>query len=197
MVTSDVMNTIDPASTALLVMDYQPAILGRIADADALLDRAVRAIDLARGAGLHVGHVRVAFEPADLAKVPATNAAFTHIAATIPADAPHTQFHARVAPRPEDLVVRKTRVGAFSTTDLDAQLRARKVTTLVLAGISTSGVVLSTICDAADRDYRLIVLSDACADGDDEVHRVLLTKVFARRAEVITIDAFAQRLGER
>ncbi len=189
------MNPIDPASSALLVMDYQPAILGRVGEPEALLDRAVRAIDLARGAGLHVGHVRVAFEPADLAEVPATNAAFSRIAASMPADAAHTQFHARVAPRAGDLVVRKTRVSAFSTTDLDAQLRARKVTTLVLAGLSTSGVVLSTVCDGADRDYRLIVLSDGCADTDEAVHRVLLTKVLVRRAEVITIDELATRLG--
>jgi nicotinamidase-related amidase len=189
------MSTIDPSSTALLVMDYQPAIVGRISDAEALLGRAARAIDLARGAGLHIGHVRVAFEPADVARVPAANAMFTQAAAAMPADAPPTQFHERVAPRTGDIVVRKTRVGAFSTTDLDAQLRARKVTTLVLAGVSTSGVVLSTVCDGADRDYRLIVLSDGCADPDEEVHRVLLTKVLARRADVITIDELAKRLG--
>jgi nicotinamidase-related amidase len=189
------MNTIDPSSSALLVMDYQPAILGRVSEAEALLGRAGHAIDLARGAGLHIGHVRVAFEPADLAKVPAANAVFSQRAAGMPADAPHMQFHERVAPRSGDIVVRKTRVGAFSTTDLDAQLRARKVTTLVLAGISTSGVVLSTVCDGADRDYRLIVLSDGCADPDEELHRVLLTKVFVRRAEVITIDDLAKRLG--
>jgi len=95
--------------------------------------------------------------------------------------------------------VRKTRVGAFSTTDLDAQLRARKVTTLVLAGISTSGVVLSTVCDGADRDYRLIVLSDGCADPDEEVHCVLLTKVFARRADRVLsgVGDLLLRLAER
>lgn len=111
------MNTIHCSSSALLVMDYQTAILGRVGDAEALLGRAVRAIDLVRGAGLHVGHVRVAFEPADVARIPATNAVFSQAAAAMPADAPHTQFHQRVAPRAGDIVVRKTRVGAFSTTD--------------------------------------------------------------------------------
>jgi nicotinamidase-related amidase len=188
------MDTIDPTSSALLVMDYQPAILGRVGDAEALLDRAARAIDAARSAGLHVGHVRVAFDPVDIAKVPPTNAAFSKAAASMPADAAHTQFHERVAPRAGDIVVRKTRVGAFSTTDLDVKLRARKVTTLVLAGISTSGVVLSTVCDGADRDYRLVILSDGCADPDEEVHRVLLTKVFVRRADVVTVDELAKSL---
>jgi nicotinamidase-related amidase len=50
----------------------------------------------------------------------------------------------------------------------------------------TSGVVLSTVRDAADRDYHLTVLEDLCLDPDDEVHRVLMRKVFPTQAEVMT-----------
>ena len=82
-------------------------------------------------------------------------------------------------------MVRKVRVGAMSTTDLDQRLRARGVNTVVLAGVSTSGVVLSTVIDAADRDYRVYVLSDGVADFDPDVHDVLLNKIFGRRATVI------------
>lgn len=67
-------------------------------------------------------------------------------------------------------------------------LRAQRVQTLVLAGIATSGVVLSTLRQAADMDYRLVVLRDGCADADEEVHRVLLDKVFPRQADVRTVD---------
>ena len=82
--------------------------------------------------------------------------------------------------------MRKQRVGAFSTTDLDDQLKARGIDTLVLAGISTSGVVLSTVLDAFDRDYRVIVLSDACADPDAEMHSFLLERASSRKqGEVI------------
>jgi len=97
---------------------------------------------------------------------------------------------------PTDIVVRKTRVGAFSTTDLDQQLRDRGIDTLVLGGISTSGVVLSTLRDAADRDYRLLVLADLCADGDPEVHRVLLEKVFPRQADVVTSEQLTELLAD-
>lgn len=83
-------------------------------------------------------------------------------------------------------MVRKTRVGAFSTTDLEQQLRARGVSTLVLAGLSTSGVVLSTVREAMDRDYQLVVLSDGCADRDLDTHSFLTTKLFPGRAQVIT-----------
>ncbi len=66
---------------------------------------------------------------------------------------------------------------------------------MILAGIATSGVVLSTVRDAADRDYRIFVLSDGCADRDDEVHAVLTQKVFPRQAWVVTIAELADRLG--
>jgi nicotinamidase-related amidase len=83
--------------------------------------------------------------------------------------------------------VPKTRVGAFSTTDLDTQLRAVGIDTPILAGISTSGVVLSTLRDATDRDYQIVVLADGCADFDPQVHYVLMRKVFPRQAHVATV----------
>jgi nicotinamidase-related amidase len=67
-------------------------------------------------------------------------------------------------------------------------LRARGIDTLVLTGIATSGVVLSTPRQAADLDYRLTVLADGCLDGDPEVHRVLTEKIFPRQADVLTVD---------
>ena len=65
---------------------------------------------------------------------------------------------------------------------------------LVLSGIATSGVVLSTLRQAADLDYQVTVLSDWCADGDEEVHRLLLDKVFPRQAAVVTTDEWVRGL---
>ena len=191
---------IDPATTALLVMDYQPGIIGRLPDPDAQLARAERALATMRTRGGHVGYVRVAFTDGDLDAMPETSAmrralARPEAAAALHADSPHTQVHERLAPRDGDIVVRKVRVGAFSTTDLADQLRARGVDTLVLAGLSTSGVVLSTVRDGADRDFRIYVLSDASADPDAEVHEFLTTRVFPRQAEVITTDELDARLA--
>ena len=109
-------------------------------------------------------------------------------------DHPATQVHAALEPRPDEPVIVKRRVSAFSGSDLDVLLRAADAGTLVLAGIATSGVVLSTLRQAADLDYRLIVLSDACADRDPEVHRVLLEKVFPRQALVTETDEWIQSL---
>ena len=73
-------------------------------------------------------------------------------------------------------MVTKRRVSAFAGSDLEVVLRSGEVGHLVLCGIATSGVVLSTLREAADRDYRLTVLSDLCVDPDPEVQRVLLEK---------------------
>ena len=78
-------------------------------------------------------------------------------------------------------------MSAFSGSDLDVVLRSLGVDSLVLSGIATSGVVLSTLRQAADLDYRLTVLTDGCTDRDPEVHRVLTEKVFPRQADVIRI----------
>ena len=83
-------------------------------------------------------------------------------------------------------MVTKRRVSAFAGSDLDVLLRAGGIRSLVLAGIATSGVVLSTLREAADKDYRITVLSDLCADTDAEVHNVLITKVFPRQSDVIS-----------
>jgi nicotinamidase-related amidase len=56
----------------------------------------------------------------------------------------------------------------------------------VVGGISTAGVVLSTVREASDQDYRIFVLADATADHDPEVHRILIEKVLPRQADVIT-----------
>ena len=183
---------IEPAHTALLVMDYQPGVLQRLSDGDALVELARSAIANGRRLGMTVAYVHVALTDAERAGVPPTNKMFQRLRETggaLNADATATSVDVRIAPEGGDIVVRKQRVGAFSTTNLDQQLRGRGIDTLLLCGVSTSGCVLSTVRDAADRDYRLFVVGDLCADFDPEVHELLLERVFPRQADVITSDA--------
>jgi nicotinamidase-related amidase len=180
--------SIDPKRTALLVMDYQAGIIAMLPESEELLTRAAETIALVRERGGQVGYVRVAFADADYEDIPATSSMAARIASAgnaFHADSPTTAIDDRVAPHDGDIIVRKTRVGAFSTTDLDAQLRDRGIDTLLLAGISTSGVVLSAVRDGHDRDYRLLVLSDLCADPQADVHEFLIERIFPRQAEVI------------
>jgi nicotinamidase-related amidase len=99
------------------------------------------------------------------------------------------EFHGDIF-HPEDLVIYKQRVGAFSDNHLELVLRSRRIEHLVFFGIATSGIVLSTLRRAFDLDFRSVVLKDACFDSDEEGHRVLTEKVFPRQAWVATTDEF-------
>ncbi len=182
---------IDPNHTALVVMDYQNGIVGMVQNGGQLVSQAVHLIAGFRAHGGTIAYVRVAFADGELESAPASSGmarnATPERRARMHADSPNTQIADAIAPQPGDIVVRKRRVGAFSTTDLHEQLHAQGIDTLLLAGISTSGCVQSTVLDAFDRDYRVIVLADACADPDPEVHRFLLERVFTKRGEVIEV----------
>jgi nicotinamidase-related amidase len=187
------MTEFQPSKSALLLMDFQNAIVGMVAEQSAaLLERAAAAREAARSAGTAIMHVRVAFTDADYAAVSPRNKSFAALGKSrfLTDGTEPAAIHGALAPTADEEVFRKTRVGAFSTTNLQSRLEARGIDTLVLAGIATSGVVLSTVRDAADRDYRLLVLADCCADMDAAVHRVLMEKVFPRQADVIDLKAF-------
>ena len=165
----------DRNKTAILIMDYQNRQLSNFSDAfrDELLAKANTVLARAHHDNIPVIYVEVLRGER----------------------IPETEIHPAVTPQSGDIVVTKSRVGPFSTTDLDAILKAKGIETLVLMGIRTSGVVLSTVRWAADVDYRLIVLSDCCADPDEEVQRVLMEKVLPRQVTVVTSQEFLQALG--
>jgi nicotinamidase-related amidase len=171
---------------ALLLMDLQNSVLDRFGATEPYIDKVVAAQERAEAAGLLVVLVRVAFRPGH-PEISARNKVFS--AAGLRSDmvvgSPAVEPHARLMRGNGEVVVTKKRISAFAGSDLELVLRSHDVTHLVLAGISTSGVVLSTIREAADRDYELTVLEDLCLDADDEVHRVLTGKVFVRQADVI------------
>jgi nicotinamidase-related amidase len=181
---------------ALLVMDVQQTIVDRIGDDADYLPRLRNAIDAATGAGIPVIYVVVGFRPG-FPEISTRNMTFGAIrnAGRFAGSEADLQIHPEIAPRPEDIVVTKKRVSAFAGSDLDLVLRAGEIDTLVLTGIATSGVVLSTLRQAADLDFALTVLSDGCLDADPEVHRVLTEKVFPRQAEVRTVDDWVKAVG--
>jgi nicotinamidase-related amidase len=154
--------------SALLVMDFQNGIVERYAEKPEVTAPFQHAVNAARYLGIPVIFVRVAFRDG-YPEVSPRNKSFSAIVErvgdmTIASTA--TQIHESVAPRLDEAVVTKLRVSAFAGSDLEVILRAQGIDTLILTGIATSGVVLSTLREAADKDYRLIVLSDACLDAD-------------------------------
>ncbi|HEX9066791.1 MAG TPA: isochorismatase family protein [Streptosporangiaceae bacterium] len=181
--------------TVLLVMDVQAGIVARLGDQAAYLGRLSAAVAAARQAGIPVVYVTVAFRDGH-PEVSARNKTFAAIAGSgaMTASDPATAIHQAVAPRPGDPVVIKRRVSAFAGSDLDVLLRGLNASRLVLTGIATSGVVLSTLRQAADLDYAVTVLSDACADRDEDVHATLIGKIFPRQADVLTVAEWTAAL---
>jgi nicotinamidase-related amidase len=188
----------DIAHTAVLAMDCQAGIVSIYVQAqEEFLGSAVSVLAAARKSGMAVIHVQVGFR-AGLPEVSGRNKLF----AALKANPQHQQLflgpagaiHPALGPEPEDIVVTKHRVSAFAGTDLEMLLRAREIDTLVLFGIATSGVVLSTLIDAFDLDYKVVVISDCCADRDAELHAALIGNLYTSRGEVLTAAEFVNAI---
>lgn len=177
-------------TTALLVMDFQNVILANHLSTDAagkVLANTSELLASARRARMKIVHVMVGFREG-YPEVSPRNALFSSMKGhgLLLLNAPNTEIHAAVAPTNDEPVVIKHRLGAFSGTDLATLLRASGIETLLLAGVTTTGVLLTTVRQAFDLDFRLIVASDCCADPDTDAHEILLGKVLPQHAEVLT-----------
>ena len=187
--------SIDPARTALLSMDCQAAIVSIYTreGKDAYLARAASVLNHARATGITVMHVKVGFRPR-LPEISSRNALFAAVKSSEQHQQlfrePYGSFPDLIAPKNDEIVITKHRISAFASTDLSMILRANEIDTLILYGISTSGVVLSTLCEAADADYRLAVIGDCCADLDSELHHCLIQRFFPTRGTVLSSEDF-------
>jgi nicotinamidase-related amidase len=176
--------------SALLVMDMQPEVIDMLAPGGSrqALQRATIAVKGARSIGIPVIFVRVAYRANYIDVSPRNKrGSILKERGVLSELSAATELCPELDARPDDPVVLKRRVGAFSFTDLPTLLSGQRIDRLILAGMATSGVVLTTVRQAADHDYRIVVLEDACADNDPEVHKLLMTKIFPFQAEVATV----------
>jgi nicotinamidase-related amidase len=190
--------TFDVAHTVLLAMDCQAGIVSiYVKPPEEFVERASSVLRAARKAGMPVVHVQVGFRPG-LPEVSSRNKLFAAIKSSSQRQklfqGAAGAIHPALGPEPDDIVITKHRVNAFTGTDLEMLLRAREVESIVLFGIATSGVVLSTLLHACDCDYKLAVIADCCADLDAQLHEALLTRLFPQRAEVLTAAEFVKAL---
>lgn len=166
-----------PASTALLVIDFQNEYFaGRmpIPDGDTALRQTQRLIAHADEVGMAVFHVRHLTPPGS---------------PVFAEDSHASRFHEGMQPAAHHHVVSKSSVSVFPTTDIDSQLKQAGVDTLVIAGLMTHACVAGAARDAVPLGYGVVVVADACAtrdldtvDGDTVPHAVL------HRAALATID---------
>jgi nicotinamidase-related amidase len=187
----------DNEHTALLVMDVQGATVKALEDKKTFFASLQKAIAAARENNIPVMYVVVGFRKG-YPEVSPENKMFASLLSGERSLDKEEDFKVaeEVAPLPGDILITKRRVSAFAGSDLEVVLRALQIQHMVLAGIATSGVVLSTIRQAADKDYVITVLSDCCADRDEEVHRVLTAKVFPRQAAVMTAEDWSHQLAK-
>lgn len=188
-------NQASSPNTALLVMDVQNGIVSSLGDSKLLMDTLAATVAATRKHHIPVLYVRVAFRKG-YPEVSLNNQSFSQIKTSARGldTEKATAIHPSVAPASDDIIITKRRISAFTGSDLEVVLRSLGIDHLVLTGISTSGVVLSTVREAADKDYALTVLSDGCADRDEEVHRVLMKKIFPRQATVTSSELWQASL---
>lgn len=181
--------SVDPARSALLLMDFQNDIaakggkmapsedeaLARFADA---MKVAREAADAARKAKLPVFHIAVG-RPSGAPPHNPHAPMFQFMAGqdALAEGSEGFSFHPGMDPAPGDRVIVKRGVSAFAGTELGPMLQGMGIDTLVLCGFVTHWVVEGTARDAADRGYRVIVLEDGCASGGVDNHRAALENI--------------------
>ncbi len=183
-------------ATALLVMDAQTVIVERAPESFFVAMR--RAIDAAHEADIQVIYIRVVLRRGR-AGVSPRNKRLTGLQPLLQEGAPGLEIHPLLAPEERDIVLTKQRVSSFAGSGLDVVLSSLGVNHLVLGGVSTSTAVIGTAMAAADMDFGLHVLSDACfdarGDGRSSVHTQLLEGVFPAMATVLTAEEWAASLA--
>ncbi len=183
------LTTLDP-QPALIVVDLQKGILGLpvappIAD---VLAHARALLDAFRERGLPVVLVNVA------GRAPGRTEQGSR--PLILSDG-FTDFLPELNQQPGDLVVTKRTWGAFAHTDLEAQLRARGVTQVVIAGVATSAGVESTARQAYEQGFNVTLAIDAMTDRSPEAHAHSLAQVFPRLGETGSTDDVLRLLKAR
>jgi len=170
------LTTLDP-STALIVIDLQKGIIHGdfIHPIGEIIDRTRALIDVFRQKNLPVVLVNVtARPPGRTEQGPRSNISFSEgWADLLP----------QLDPQSSDIVVTKRGWGAFATTDLEAQLKARGVTQVVVTGVVTSGGVEVTACQAYEQGFNVTFAIDAMTDLQEETHEYSVRRVFPRVGE--------------
>jgi nicotinamidase-related amidase len=178
--------TLDPASVLILI-DLQHGItaLPTVDPSDQIVARGARLADAFRAHNKLVAATRVAFS-ADGGDVIKTRTAAHGFNPTPASD--WAEFHTELNLGDGDISITKRGWNAFYGTELDLELRRRKITGIVLAGISTSIGVESAARAANERGYELTIVTDAVTDTSERAHLNSLEVIFPLIAQLATTD---------
>lgn len=185
---------VNPKRTALvLILMQNDVITGRVR-ASGVIENAAKAAWGMRQTGCPIIHVKGVIRP-ELDGARAQRITDTALAASSPRarrilveGTVGAEIVDELKPMPEDYVMVTYGESAFQGTPLQIVLRRLGMDTLVVGGFSTRMSVESTVRDATDRDFNVIVLSDCCASLDQESHDYPIHKIFPLLARVRTTD---------
>jgi nicotinamidase-related amidase len=188
--------TLEPRSTAVVVIDIQKGIVGMPSaphPATSVVANCARLIETARRVGAQpvLVHVGGSSDGADRLN-PIVDLSFGR-AGSLPPD--WSEFAPELGSHPSDLVILKRQWGAFYGTDLDLQLRRRKLTTIILCGIATEFGVESSARDAYERGYEQVFAEDAMTGLSAEGHANSIARIFPRLGRVRRTDEAIAALG--
>jgi nicotinamidase-related amidase len=177
---------LDPRATALLLIDPQNWTLGMPIQPHPrheLVHRAVALAKALRGAGGTIILTRAAFSDryADMIRTP------VDVELTVPEDgisAALLAFDDAIETAGYDVVITKRQWSAFYCTELDLQLRRRRIDTVLIGGVMTNFGVESTARDAWQHNYSTIVVEDLCSSLDEGMHRFSVETILPRVARV-------------
>ena len=184
---------IDAASTALLVMHYQTDILALFPSvAPTLVSHTRKLCDAARARGVSVFFANIGFSPGYPEVSPRNkNGQGIRQLGLFTGDHLSPELGRQAG---EPLIIAH-RASVFHGTDLQVRLSAQGIDTLIMVGIASTGVVLSSLAYASDVDYRLFTVKDCCYDPDPVVHEHLFATAFASRSTVLSIGDALSLLG--
>lgn len=190
------MASLDSKKTALIVLDIQPTIISMIPGSEAVIPRVVKLVEAARAHKIQVIWVTVGLDEKEWSEISPNNKAFSgikaHMGEALPDPLKKGGAGASLVPELSiaegDVHLVKNRFGPFSSTDLHDQLTKRGIDTIVVAGVKTSGCVLSTVRYAADHDFKIVVASDCVKDRDQAIDDVLIGQVLPEQAHVASSD---------
>ena len=176
-------------NSALIVIDLQKGIVGlpTVHPAGEIISRTARLARAFRERGLPVVLVNVTGGAPGRTDAPSPRFSF-------PAD--WTELVPELEQHPQDHAISKQRWGAFIGTSLDAYLRERNVTQIVLTGVATSAGVESTARSAYDHGYNVVLVVDAMTDRDADAHRHSVEKIFPRLGETAKTEDVLKLLQE-
>lgn len=202
----------DPATAAVLLVDLQEAFCastgsmarqGRdITSSVAAARNCDRLAALARSAGIVVIWTRYQLRPDYRDGGWFTRELRPNIrkSESLRSDRQDSALWSELTIAPDDFILDKPRMSSFYATQLEAILRGEGITTLFIAGVTTSMCVETTVRDASQRDYRTYVVEDACADWAAERHQPSLDTMrfgFAYMTDVATFAAEVAKVTSR